>query len=264
MSILKNLSNLFVPVRESRRSSADLSSVNAEIVHDVNGDESAVIMLDASGATFNATYTIDGSPDGVSFYPLLCYPYAPASLGGTLPVPGQPVYTEAINAVADRMLCAAVGQLQKIRVRLSAYTAGSVTVSINSDACGSLSQFVRNATPATLLATATGAVSAAVTLTVPAVTGLRHYLHAVRITRSATAALTPSATPVLVTSTNLPGSPVWTFGSDAAGVGIDKEVYETFGNQGLGALLAGTATTVVCPTYTGVIWRVTASYRLGI
>lgn len=264
MSILRNFLGNFMPHFESRRSAGVLSAVNAELVHDVDGDQSAVIFLDGTG-TFAATYIIDGSPDGTNFYPLACYPYAPASLGGTLPQPGQPLYTEVVNAAAiDRMLCCAVGGLRKIRIRLSAYTSGAGSVTINSDDCPSISPYVRDQKAATLMVTTTAAVSTAVTLTLPAVAGFRHYIDRIDVIRSATAALTASATPVLVTTTNFPGNPVLTFGSDAAGIGIDKVLGFDFGGAGLAATAVGTATTVVCPAYTGVIWRVTAAYRLGL
>ena len=69
---------------------------------------------------------------------------------------------------------------------------------------------------------------------------------------------------MLVTTTNLPGSPVLTFGSDAAGIGIDKEMRLDFGSTGLAASVLGTATTIVCPAYAGVIWRAVVGYRLGL
>ena len=47
-------------------------------------------------------------------------------------------------------------------------------------------------------------------------------------------------------------------------IGIDKEMRLDFGSTGLAATTLGTNTTVVCPVYTGVIWRVTVGYRLGL
>ena len=253
-----------MPHAESRRSTGTLAALSAELVHNIDGDHSAVIFLNGTG-TFNATYIVEGTPNGTNYYPLICFPYAPASLGGTLPLPAQPIYIEAVNAATvTRMLCAAVGGLQRIRVRLTAYTGGSCAVSINSDACESINPYVRNQRTATLHATATAAVSTAVTLTLPAVAGFRHYVDYISVIRSATAALTAAATPVVVTTTNLPGSPALTFGSDAAGIGIDKELKLDFGGAGLAASAVNTATTVVCPLYTGVIWRVNAAYRLGL
>lgn len=264
MSLLKNLLGNFMPHLESRRSQATLASINSELVHDVDGDESAVIYIDGSG-TLNCTYIVEGSPDGVTFVPLICYSYAPGSVGGTLPQPGQPVYTEAVNAAAiDRMLCCATGGLRKIKIRLSAHTSGTALVTINSDSCASISPYVRDQKSATLSVTATGAASAAVTLTMPAVVGLRHYIDRIEVNRSATAALTAAATPVVVTTTNIPGAPALTFGSDAGGIGLDQIRVLEFGGAGMATTTANTATTVVCPVYTGVIWRVNASYRLGL
>jgi hypothetical protein len=264
MSILKNLLGNFMPHFESRRSQAALSSVNAELIHEVNGDESAVIFINGFG-TLNCTYIVEGSPDGVSYVPLLCYPYSPASVGGTLPSPGQPVYTEAINAaVIDRMLCCAVGGLRSIKVRFTSYTSGTANVTINSDSCASISPYVRDQKSSTLAVTATGVANATVTATLPAVAGLRHYVDRIEVVRSATAALTASATPVVVTTTNLPSALALTFGSDAGGIGVDKVYKFEFGGAGLAASNVNIATTVVCPVYTGVIWRINVSYRLGL
>lgn len=264
MSIPKNLAAAFMPHGESRRSTATLAAVNAELVHDVDGDNAATIFINGTG-TFNATYSVQGSPDGANFFDVLAFPHAPASLGGTLPLPGQPLVAETVNgAIVNRLLCVAVGGLRKLRIRLTAHSSGSADVTINSDACDSLSPYVRDQRASTLMVTVTAAVNIAATLTLPAVAGLRHYVDFVKVTRSATAALATSATPVLVTTTNLPGLPVLTFGSDAGGVGVDKEQVLDFGGAGCAGLLVNTATTVVCPAYTGVIWRITAAYRLGL
>jgi hypothetical protein len=264
MSIFRNLAGLFMPHFESRRSSLSLSALNAEIVHPVDGDNSAVIYIDGTGSPAY-TYAVEGTADGSNYFPLLCYPYAPASLGSTLPQPGQPMITETVSAAAvDRMLCASVGGLRAIRVRLTAYTGGNALVTINSDACESISPYVRDQKAATLMVTATAAAGATITATLPAATGLRHYIDRIDVLRSATAALTASATPVLVTTTNLPATPPLTFGADAGGIGVDKLVSFEFGGAGLAALSVGNTTTIVCPAYVGVIWRVNVAYRLGL
>ena len=64
--------------------------------------------------------------------------------------------------------------------------------------------------------------------------------------------------------TNLPGLPVITINPDAGGIGIDREQVLDFGGAGLAASAGSAATTVVCPAYTGVIWRVNVSYHLGL
>jgi hypothetical protein len=148
-------------------------------------------------------------------------------------------------------------QLRKIRVRVSAYTSGAIDVVIRSDTQRSLHPGINDRTSSPLYGTVTAAVGVAATLTLAAVAGLRHYIDFIRIVRSATA-------PLLVTTTNLPGTPVFTFGQDVAAAGVEKEVARDFGGTGLAATSPGVATTIVCPAYTGVIWRVEASYRLGV
>ena len=264
MTILRNLVGNFMPHFEARNTTGTLAALNSEVVHNLSGDSSVVIWLNGTG-TFNATYAVDGSVDGVNYFPLLCYPYATASVGGTSPLAAQPLVTEAVNAATvQRALCAGVGGLQKMRVRLTAYASGSCAVVINSDDCKSINPYANDTRASTLMVSATAAVSTAVTATLPAVTGLRHYIDRIDIMRSATAALTAAAAPVLVSTTNIPGSPQLTFGSDAGGVGVDKFQSIDFGATGMACSAAGTATTIVCPLYTGVIWRVNVAYRLGL
>jgi hypothetical protein len=265
MSVLRNLANAFMPHPESRRAFGVLAASNAGLVLDVDGDNSATVLIDGGGATLNATYVIDGSPDGVQFFPLLAYPYTPGCVGGTIPAAGQPLLTEAVNAAnIKRMLCLAVGGLRKLRVRLSAWTAGSANVFLTADTCDSISPYVRDQRAATLMVTATAAAGVAVTATLAAVAGLRHYIDRISVVRSMTAAQTASATPTVVTTTNIPGLPALTFGTDGAAVGQDKELVIDFGGAGCSAIAIGTATTVVCPVLAGAIWRVNVAYRLGL
>jgi hypothetical protein len=261
MSLLRNLLGDFMPHFEARRTTGTLASLNAEVMHDLNGDSSAIIYL--NGAI--GTYAVDGSVDGVNYFPLLCYPYGTASLGGVLPQAAQPLVQEAVSAAtAVRALCTSVSGLQKVRVRMTAYAIGSCAVTINSDACLSISPYANDTKAATLMQSATAAVSTAVTAALPAVVGLRHYINRIDVVRSATAALTAAAAPVVITTTNINGAPQLTFGSDAGGVGIDKMVSFDFGASGIAATATNTATTIVCPAYTGAIWRVNVVYRLGL
>lgn len=261
MSILRNLLSEFMPHFEDRRFSSVLATPSAELIATVNGDNNAIIYINGTGSV-NATYNIEGSVDGVNYFAILAYLYSGA--GGAPPLPGQPIITEAVNATTiQRVLCCSVSGLSKVRVRLSAYTTGNIIVSINTTAEDSLSPYVRDQKASTLCVSTTAAVSTALTATLPAVTGLRHYIDFIKIDRVATAALTASATPVLVTTTNLPGSPVLTFGSDAGGIGIVETQILDFGSTGLSAS-ASAATTVVAPIWTGVIWRMNISYRLGL
>lgn len=262
MSIIRNLLNAVVPIRE-RREAAGVFNVNgAEVVLDVNGDEN--VTWGGMSTAFIGTIEFAGSLDGTNFTALPAFPLAVGSVGGTIPLSGQPLLSLALVAANTAVVYVQpCGQYRKVRCRVTAYTSGSLAVVANSD-CQVSANVAIAAKPSTLLVTATGAVGAAVTATLPAVAGLRHVVDFIQVTRSATAALTASATPVLVTTTNLPGSPALTFGQDAGGIGLDKDVKLDFGGSGMAATTLGAATTVVAPAYAGVIWRTTVAYRLGL
>lgn len=264
MSLLRNLLGAFMPHPEARRSTAAGLAVNgAELVHDVNGDESATIFLNAP-ATLNATYNIQGTINGFDYFDILAYPYTPGCTGGTVPVAAQPMVSEVVTTVVQRALSVAVGGLAKIRVRLTAYTSGTLAVAVNTDACAPLNPFTLDQKAATLILTNTGAAGAAVTVTLPSAPGLRHYIDAITIVRSATVLLTAAAVPLVITTTNLPGGLAFTMGADAAAVGADKIISADFGSVGLAAVAANAATTVVAPVATGSIWRLTVAYRLDL
>lgn len=107
--------------------------------------------------------------------------------------------------------------------------------------------------------TATGAAAAAVTATLPLVAQQIHYICRIEIVLYNSAARTGGATPVVVTSTNLPGNPAWTFPSAGAVGTVDRLVIEF--PVPLASVAPGAATTIVCPATTGIIWRVNVTYK---
>jgi len=116
--------------------------------------------------------------------------------------------------------------------------------------------------PSTLGVTTTGTSGAATTLTLPApAAGQFQYIDSLEITLYSTAARTGGATPITVTSTNLPGTPSWLF-STAAAIG-ELERIELIAEAPLKAVTAATAVTVVCPAVTGGLWNIKAFYRTG-
>lgn len=115
---------------------------------------------------------------------------------------------------------------------------------------------------ATLGVTATGAAGAAVTLTLPAVAANFHYISHIEIVAYTTLARVGTATPVLVTSTNLPGSPVWDFPTATAIGTVDRYLPDLLGP--VKSSVANTATTIVCPATTSIIWRVLVFYYAGV
>ncbi len=111
---------------------------------------------------------------------------------------------------------------------------------------------------ASLAVTATGAAAAAVTLTLPAVVAQFHYITLVEIIRYAAVAITGVATPLLVTTTNLPGNPVFDFQTAGAIGTSERQLWNP--NKALKSSVVNTVSTIVCPATNGVIWRVNVWY----
>lgn len=113
--------------------------------------------------------------------------------------------------------------------------------------------------PNNLGVTAVGTAAQAVTLTLPAVAAQFHYIDAVEITMYSSSARTGNATPVTCTSTNLPVAHAWTW-STAAPIGSSETRQLFNANRPIRSAAVNTATTIVCPATTGVIWRMNAVY----
>lgn len=111
---------------------------------------------------------------------------------------------------------------------------------------------------ATLWVTGTAVSGTGVTVTLPAVASQFHYINTIEVTAYTAAARIGSATPVLVTSTNLSGSPVWDF-SSADAIGTVELKFFTFPAP-IKSSTVNTNTTIVCPATTSVIWRINVSY----
>jgi hypothetical protein len=264
MSVLKTNAGVEIPVRQRRERYGTIAAVSQEVIMDVNGDETMSVYLTCS--SFVGTIDIFGSnnADGSGYFPIVFYPFSPGCVGGTIPPSGQPMLLEALVAgVSNRVYCLPIGQLKSVRVRAVAYTSGNLTCNMVSDENDSFNQAIVSK-PSTLIISTTAATGVALTATLPAVTGLRHIIDFIKVKRIGTAAGTASATPIVITTSNLPGALSLSMGADAIGVGVDKDVDIDFGSSGLAVIAIGTNTTVICPAYTGAIWRINISYRLGV
>lgn len=234
--------------RESLYIDGTLGSLNAEIIVDCDGSGSVV--LDLRG-TFNLTVEVAGTVDGTNW---TLIPLKPINVASKL-------YVAAVAGSAAGIWAGSCAPYRKVRARVTAYTSGSATARLMADTV-MLDQSL-DGMVTTILVTATGAAAAAVTLTLPAPgAGLRQYLTYLSINRFAAALLTAAATPVLVTSTNLPGTPTFSFPADAAAQGTLFPWREDFAYP-LAAAAQNTAITVVAPATTGVIWRITAGYYVA-
>ncbi len=144
---------------------------------------------------------------------------------------------------------------------MSAFTSGAATVNVL--ALNTILDQSLIGTVTTGIVTATGAAAAAVTANLAAPgAGLRHYITYFSIARFATAALTAGTTPVLVTSTNIPGALVINVPADAALQGTADRWREDFAYP-IASSAQNTATTIVAPATTGVIWRVTVGFYVA-
>jgi hypothetical protein len=115
--------------------------------------------------------------------------------------------------------------------------------------------------PADLAVTAS-ANATAFMLTLPAAgSGTFHYVMSIELSLYSTAARAGVATPITVTSTNLPGAPSWDF--DTAGaIGTTNRIILTPSNP-IKSSVANMATTILCPAVTGGIFRVAVRYAIG-
>lgn len=112
---------------------------------------------------------------------------------------------------------------------------------------------------ANLVQSTTAAAAAAVTCTLPAAgAGLFHYITRINIIKYATVATVGGVTPIVVTTTNLPGSLAWTTPTaQAVGTNYETDIQST---SPIKSSAANVATTVVCPATTSIIWRVNVYY----
>lgn len=99
----------------------------------------------------------------------------------------------------------------------------------------------------------TGAADAAVTLTLPSASGLFHYVTHIEILKYVTAAITASATPIIITTTNLPGAMDFSL-RRAGGVADIEPILYQMGASPVRSSAVTTATTIVFPAVTGVKW----------
>lgn len=135
--------------------------------------------------------------------------------------------------------------------------AGTGTMAVQGVAGGVAQPVLLNASNLIVSVTAAAAASPAVSL--PAAgAGLFHYITRVNIVKYASVAVVGAAAPVVITSTNLPGSVAWTTPT-AMAVGTQYET-DVEPSSPIKSSVANTATTIVCPATTSIIWRVTVYY----
>jgi hypothetical protein len=237
--------------RETLFVSGTLGAINAEVIIECDG--ASTVALDLRG-TFSLTVEVSGLADGPTGANWQLIPMKAKNAASVL-------YVAAITGTAAGTWVGECAGFSKVRARVTAYTSGSATAVLSSH--NGLIPFNDMLTVTSSIGTAVGAAAAAVTLTLAAPgAGLRHYLTYLSINRFASALLVAAAAPVTVTTTNLPGSLAFSFPADAAAQGTMDRWREDFAFP-IAASAQNTATTIVCPATTSVIWRVTAGFYVA-
>lgn len=235
-------------ITDARAQTVSLSALNAEAIVDLSGQ--AVVMADLRSAALNMTIVFEGTIDGTNYVAVPAFDTQASAYVASV---------VSTTTLSKQYALTATG-FKRVRVRVSAFTSGSVTVALR----GTLADFIINtANIPVLSASVTAAANTAATLTLAAPgAGLRHYITGIEITRNATAALAGSAT-LVITTTNLPGSLAWSVGNAMAAGGTQIDVNRDF-PQPLQASAQNTATTIVAPIPgLAVLWRINAYYYVA-
>lgn len=252
MATITDAAGNIVLLRDDYTAIGTLGGLNAEVLLDVRGSNQ--VLVDLRTTLGALTVSVEGTVDGTNYVAL------PAVRIDTLAVVLSVVSatTLAVSLVVPS------GGWQRIRLRVSAYTSGNI-VAIMRGSVAAVPSLPAQLPPypATLHVTATAAAGAAATLSLPAPgAGLRQYVTHVRLERFQAALGVAAATPVLVTTTNLPGAPVFSFSQRAAEQGaIEIGAYD-YGTP-LQAAAANTALTIVAPVQAQTLWRLSAHYYVA-
>ena len=231
--------------RETLFATASLAAANALV--QVAADGASTVLLNIVG-TYVGSLVVEGSIDNANWFAIPVKPQA----GG--------VYVLALASAAVGQWQGSCANASFVRARMSAFTSGSATVTVATDNAVSDVQSFLRACDAHV--TVTAATSTAATLTLPAVTGMFHYIGRILIERHTSALLTAAATPTIITTTNLPGARAFSIPAEAAAQGqVFREVIEPA--VPLKSSAIGVATTIVAPLTTNVIWRMSADYYLA-
>lgn len=231
--------------REAIFSTATLGSLNAETI--IFSDGCGTVTLDLRG-TFNLTVEVAGTVDGTNWTLIPLRPINVASVA----------YVAAVAGTAAGTWVGQCAGYRQVRARVTAYTSGSATTTLAANTAQYDNLMFGPVTSG--IGTTVGTAGAATTLTLTAPgAGLRHYLTYLSINRFATALLTAAATPVTVTTTNLPGTLAFSFAAEALPQGQLDRWREDFAFP-IASAAQNTNTTIVGPATTNVIWRITAGF----
>lgn len=254
-------------------SSGTLGALNATVVLAVAGYTGASAMVFGGANTLIGNIIFDVSTDNQTTY-ITTYSKDAAAQGYFV------TNTFTSPNLGNQFEIVLFPGVTHVRARVSAYTSGSVTCTLagtkvqtktlwtyGKDStlaaralnCDNIGNLISSQLAATLVISTTAATGVAVTATLPAVALNFHYISLIEITKYFTAANAASATPLVVTTTNLPGSLAYTFGQPLGTIGT-SETRIIQSNSPIKSSVVNTNTTIVCPATTGIIWRLNVYY----
>jgi len=219
----------------------NIAALNALLILPTTGLASLSFSI---AGTWVGTLAFQSSLDGITWNTLLV-----TDNTGTL------VTQTTINGI----FIAAVATQRFYRVIATAWTSGTATLVYYGSAIPSA---VINTPSSRIAVTITAATGVAATLTIPAVVAQFHYITSLEIRLYSTAARVGAATPILVSTTNIPGAIAYTF-ETAGAVGTNTPIQGYNLALPLKSSVLNTATTIVAPAVVGGIWRITATYFTG-
>lgn len=243
---IRNLDNLGnEAVIDTRVFLQNINTLNGEVTLDCNSINSAVV--DIRG-TFVGTFVLEGTINGTDYFQL-----------PTINILTE-IFINNITTVGSYIVHLPAA-CKKLRIRCSAYTSGIANIYLRGNSGDNI--IYSKPIPTTSSVTATAAVSTALTLTIPAPgANMFHYITKIIISKYCGVSLTASATPIIVTTTNLATTPSFDF-KTLGSLGDSERIALDFTSNPLKSTTNNTATTIVCPVAAGVIWRVNVFYYVG-
>ena len=228
-----------------------------------------------SGSFFQATQPVSGSffqttqPVSLATAPItpvtgtFWQATQPVSLA-TLPVTNAGTFAvqSAATLAAETTKVIGTVNIAVAQTLATVTTVGAVTAITNALPAGTnVIGAIAEQRASTLHVTATAAVNTAITATLPApAAGLFHYITSVQLVKMYSVIGVASGAGVIITSTNLPGTPAWLTEQVAGVAGSAPLVIDYQPTTPLKCSVAATATTFVAPAQLQTIWRWNISY----
>jgi len=180
----------------------------------------------------------------------------------------QPALTNKLLVTPDSVALPANQSVNLNQVGAAAITEGQKTMAASIPVVLASDQTtlpaVAEQRAAILHVTGTAAVNTALTITLPAAgAGLFHYITSIQWVKLYSVVGVANAAGVLITSTNLPGNPVWTTEQAVINAGLAPMVINYQPTTPLKSSVANTATTIVAPLQLQTICRGNVSYFTG-